>query len=289
MSERSPVVVGVDGSEVSALALRVAAQEARETDAPLRVVHAWLVTDPGLPLEHAPRLDSATEEQLAERLHEHVVDAVGDAAAQERVTYGYPGRVLAEESEDAALVVVGSRGLGAVRSALLGSMSAYVLDHARCPVMVVHAAPTDGVRRVVVAIDGSTPSLEALRWADARARRAGVPLVAVHAGAPVYSPLYPAPSMLLENWQGPEVSAERLVGWLRDTLGAERAAQVEQVVDSTPAARLVLDQLHDDDLVVLGHRGQGGVLGLRLGSVARRVAAHAPGIAVVVGGHLRDD
>jgi nucleotide-binding universal stress UspA family protein len=290
MTDRSPVVVGLDGSEGAIVAVHRAASEARGLGVGLRVVHAWLVTDPGLPLDAPPRLDPETEEQIAKGLHAQLAEALGakGGGVEERVTYGYAGRVLADESTRAALVVVGSRGLGAVRSALLGSVSQYVLEHASCPVMVAHGPPPAGPGRVVVGVDGSQASFAALRWADERARRADAPLVAVHAAAPLYTPLYPMPAMLLEDWQGPEVSAEKLNRWLREELGSERATQVERVVDTAPAAGLLLDQLGPDDLVVVGHRGNGGVVGLRLGSVARRVAAQTPGAAVVVRGASHD-
>lgn len=130
-----PVVVGLDGSGTSASATRVAAEEAWALTVPLRVVHAWLVTDPGLPTATLPRLDEATEQQLAKALREQVVATLGESGAdgvEERVAYGYPGRVLADASREAALVMVGSRGLGALRSALLGLHLA-VRPRARLP------------------------------------------------------------------------------------------------------------------------------------------------------------
>lgn len=285
MSTQEAIVVGIDGSSTSADAFCVAAREAGKRSSPLLVVHGWLVTDPGLPLEERATLTSETEAGLVVALHQQVIQLMADEAVgdvEERVVYGYPGRVLVELSTDASLVVVGSHGAGAVRGALLGSVSQYVLEHATCPVMVVHAR-AGSPSRIVVGVDGSPTSLQALRWGDAEARRDDVPLVAVHAGAPTFSPLFPGPSLLIPGWEGPAVAAERLDGWIRDALGPERAAAVERICQAQPAASLLLGVTGPDDLLVVGRRGTGGVMGLLLGSVSRRVAAHAPGTVVVLG------
>jgi nucleotide-binding universal stress UspA family protein len=286
MAEPRPVVVGLDGSEGAALALRVAAGEAHRVGSRLVVAHGWLITEPGLPLSVPAHLGAATQARLTEELHAEVVRHLpepGDLPVQERVVYGYAGRVLVEASEQAQLLVVGSRGLGALQRALLGSVSQYALERADCPVMVVHGVPAAGYRRVVIGVDGSPWSLAALRWGVDRAGRDDLPAVAVHAGAPVYSHLYPVPAMLLEGWEGPVVAGERLDGWLVSTLGEARAATVDRVVGNRPAAHLLLDCVTGADLVVLGRRGAGGVAGLHLGSVARRVASQAPGAVVVLG------
>jgi nucleotide-binding universal stress UspA family protein len=156
-----------------------------------------------------------------------------------------------------------------------------VLEHAGCPVMVVHTWPVGGPARVVVGLDASTAARLALRWAHRYARREDLPLVAVHAGAPVYSHYYPMTSMLAEGWEGPRVAAERLDGWLVQELG-EDAATVERIAGNGPAARMLLDAAGPSDLLVVGRRGTGGVDDLLLGSVSRRVAAQAAGSVVVV-------
>ncbi len=287
MTAPLPVVVGVDGSDGSMTAFRVAVREAYHRDAPLIVVHAWLLSAPGLPLDVPARLDDATEERLRVLLRVHVEDLLatekhGDVDVD--VTYGWGGRVLTARSDAAQLVVVGSRGLGAVRGALVGSVSNYVLEHATCPVMVVHQLLTEGPRRVVVGVDGSDASLAALRWANDYAVRASLPLLAVHAGgAAVSAILHPglATAHHGDGWN--RDGTRQLEQWLATTLGAERAGVVGSLVDSSPVTRFVLDLVHTDDLVVIGRQGTGGFAGLHLGSVARRLAAQVPGAVVVVG------
>jgi uncharacterized protein len=290
MTAPLPVVVGVDGSEAAAVALRTAVREAGERATSLVVAHGWLVTAPGLPLDTSAHLDDETEERIAKALHAHVTALLGDDAGKvpgpvgEHVAYGHAGRVLSDLGERAQLVVVGSRGRGPVRSLLLGSVSQYVVEHAPCPVLVVHEGATGAPRRVVVGVDGSPVSLEALRWADGEAQRRGLPLVAVYAGAPMEAGLlYPAPGMLLPGWEGEREAGRLLESWLAQALPADRAAAVERVSACRPAAGLLLDTAGPEDLLVVGRRGTGGVAGLRLGSVARRVTAHARGAVAVCG------
>ncbi len=142
------IVVGVDGSEHSAAALRWAAEEARLRDGRLAAVHAWTfvppsaVAEPGMiPVAATDLMDDLTlEREAAERTLDAALEAVlGDAAGEaERVlSEGSPADVLVDESANAALVVVGSRGRGGIRGVLLGSVSQHVVQHSRCPVVIV--------------------------------------------------------------------------------------------------------------------------------------------------------
>lgn len=277
---RRPVVVGLDGSSCSGVAFAAAVDQARRRGVRLLAVHGWLVTEPGLPIDRPAVLDDDTEERLAKSLHESVVELLGgadDVQVEERTTYGYAGRVLVDASAGASLVVVGSRGLGVVRSALLGSVSQHVLENAACPVLVARGdAPVTPAGVVVVGVDGSATAKQALQWADEQARLLGVPLVVLYAAIAEGSGLDPA---------GPEMPAvpetrRALALWVQDALGRERAAEVQQVVEPAAPAGALLARSAEDVLLVVGHEGVGGFL--RLGSVARRVATHADGPVVVV-------
>ena len=288
-TSRPVIVVGVDGAANSDQAFRLAVAEARARHATVLAVHAWLVTNPGFPLAQPARLDAATEKILLEALHEHLATALtGQEYGQieEKVVYGYAGRVLAQCSTDAALIVVGSRGVSAMRGALLGSVSQYVLEHAAAPVMVVHSDTAEPPKRVVVGVDGSPSSTAALQWADSYALDHKIPLVVVHAGGPPVSAfLVPGLSTsAVADWT--DAATAGLATWVEEALGSQRATDVRQQVDPRPAMTALLDLIDTDDLVVVGRRGAGGVKGLLLGSVARRLAAHVPGAVVVVGGTI---
>jgi nucleotide-binding universal stress UspA family protein len=88
------------------------------------------------PVVVAPTLE---QERAEEALLERVIAEEDVAGAEPRVVRGYPAESLADlaDDEDAELIVVGSRGRGAVRAALLGSVSTELIGVARCPVLVV--------------------------------------------------------------------------------------------------------------------------------------------------------
>ena len=108
---------------------------------------------------------------------ENILGAPHAPPVVQHVIQGRPAKVLIDAARDAALLVVGSRGHGGFTGLLLGSVSEHVLAHATCPVVVVHEhRATTG--RIVVGVDGSPESSQALRWA---ARQAGLTGCELHA------------------------------------------------------------------------------------------------------------
>ena len=113
-----------------------------------------------------------------------------DLEISPEVRHGSPADVLVELSAHARLVVVGSRGRAPVAATLLGSVSAKVATHARCPAVVVRGHPRTG--QVVVGLDGSPSSGDALEFAFDAAERYGTELLAVHVWRdPEYAPVVP--------------------------------------------------------------------------------------------------
>jgi nucleotide-binding universal stress UspA family protein len=133
------VVVGVDGSARSLTALRWAAAEARARDADIDVVHAWR-----LPILAAPPmtvgfpdytiLEDSGRAVLVAALSE---PALAGLRVRPHFVHENPARALIERAGDAGLVVAGTRGLGRVSGALLGSVCRQLLHHAPCPVVVI--------------------------------------------------------------------------------------------------------------------------------------------------------
>ncbi len=139
MSEgtRRRVIVGVDGSSTSRLALRRAAEEAIAHDADLEVIMAWSFLDH---LTGAPFDPHYGEPQARAELECIVDDELGDhrpASTVLRVDNDLAVRTLLAAAEGAWLVVVGSRGVGGFKGLLLGSVSSQVAHHAPCPVLIV--------------------------------------------------------------------------------------------------------------------------------------------------------
>jgi nucleotide-binding universal stress UspA family protein len=148
------IVSGVDGSPDSQAALRVAAGLANRLQLRLVVAH---VAEPayipygaaapfgGMAGRHAVREEAESQEENAARLLEEVVAAAGLVDAERRAGVGVPAERLAEvaDEEDAELIVVGSRGRGAFKSAFLGSVSNSLVGVARCPVLIVPPGATE--------------------------------------------------------------------------------------------------------------------------------------------------
>jgi|SRR5262245_32671695 len=135
------IVVGIDGSEESKHALLWAAEQARLTDAVLRIVYAW--EPPAVAGLHLPPM--LDWEPLEEQAHEfpgkfadQVLGPEPDVHVTTRTVRGRPAQVLVDVSAGARMLVIGPRGLGGLRGMVLGSTGHHCAAHARCPVVIVH-------------------------------------------------------------------------------------------------------------------------------------------------------
>ena len=281
------VVVGVDTSAGARAAVRWAADEADRRGLPLTAVLAWSYLDqPGV-TEGQPFVASFSSQDAREVLDGALADALGDRAAtvERRTVNDHAAQALVDVSMEAALLVVGARGLGRFRGLVLGSVSSACLHHARCPVAVirdVEPAQPHEPARVVVGVDGSHGSRRALAWAVEEARVRHAQLDVVHAwSAPVYPahPLVPATFDPREFEDGARAVIEDTLASV-DLRGLEPAP--ERLAVQGPAAASILDVAKGADLLVVGSRGRGGFTGLLLGSVSTQVARHAPCPVVIV-------
>ncbi|HEY6749962.1 MAG TPA: universal stress protein [Rubrobacteraceae bacterium] len=140
------ILLATDGSEEAALAVKTAADIATKTGSELHVVYV------GPSLEYAgmgpPQIadiPAPTHEQLSTEARELLdaeveqVKAAGGTVAQAHLGLGAPDQEIVDLAEklSAGLVVIGSRGRGGIRRALMGSVSDSVVRHAHCPVLVV--------------------------------------------------------------------------------------------------------------------------------------------------------
>ena len=138
-------------------------------------------------------------------------------------------------------------------------------------------------KKIVVGVDGSEPSRDALRWAIEEARLRGSTLLAVHAWqapvvpadiapVPMHVPAYDVAELEPRLEQGARTIVDRVV---EDVAGKHAGVEVRtEVVQGAPATVLI-DAARDAELVVIGSRGRGGFSGLLLGSVSHQVAQHA--------------
>ncbi len=135
------IVVGVDGSADARAAAEWAAREAEAHHGQLLIVHTW--SGPALaggPEMGALLRDDALEQSAEELLDDEVRHLRGLAFGLEletRLEYGSPTAALLDLAADAAMIVVGSRGMGRVAGLLLGSVSQAIVTRAPCPIVVV--------------------------------------------------------------------------------------------------------------------------------------------------------
>ncbi len=286
---RDRIVVGMDASEEARVAVVWAAQEATLRGVGLTLVHTVLPPTaassfgPGIPIG-LDVLDDLTNRARAELNAIAATLPVTDVQAY--VEIGSPSGALLEASEQAELVVIGSRGQGGFAGLLLGSVGTQVAAHADCPVIVVRGIADPAAQLVVVGIDGSGNSEAALAFAFDEASRHGWSVIAVHAwDVPAYDllvvPNAPVP-IALSDVADDEIrlAAEALAGF------EERYPEVDveqRLVRSAPVPAL-LDAAKDAALIVVGSRGHGQVVGALLGSVSNGVL-HRSTIPVAVVPH----
>jgi nucleotide-binding universal stress UspA family protein len=283
MTEPSPrpeILVGIDGSEGSELALGWAYREATLRNHPVTVLLAW--TADGLPRNVYRTAISADHQGLA-KAASGVLDRsiarvrMPDPPVELRRTVVDSDAVgaMLERSARTAMIVVGAHGHNPLHRLMAGSVSQRILHRAHVPVVVVRGgggSPGDA-RPVVVGVDGSTPSLIALRWAAEEAALRKAPLRVVHAyqlgGSPYAEVLDVVHPALRQHAE--ELLASAMAG------GVGEAADLEtttEAVADTPA-RALLRESGTAQLVVVGARGYGGFRELLLGSVSHQCVMHA--------------
>ncbi|MBX6769564.1 MAG: universal stress protein, partial [Actinomadura rubrobrunea] len=204
------VVVGIDGSAHAWKALDWAAAYARTHRLSLVLVHASRALRSGAGLPEAAREQLAAERtDMLNEARRYALKQFPEVEIGVRVSTDDPGRALVAESEQAALVVVGSRGQGGFEGLLFGSVGLHVAGHARCPVLVVPRTapyPADAPDAIVVGIEGRHPEEHAIGWAFEHAALTGARLIALHAVGGEFGSPY---QRLVEDME----LAEALAGW----------------------------------------------------------------------------
>jgi nucleotide-binding universal stress UspA family protein len=277
-SSQLPIVVGVDGSACSVVALDWAAAEAARRSCRLHVVHVspvtWMnvgpdavvLTEP-IPPSRPPFLDeSVVRVSAAWPDLEVTSDEVVEGAASGLVAL----------SDEAALVVVGSHGRSLVGRMLMGSVSRHLLTHARCPAVVVRGTPSVPGSPVAVGLDDSPTARGALRLACAEATLLGVALVVVHAWQDLslnsYGQWYPPVNVHDDLKADAEaLTADAVAEVVRDFPDLEVHLRVRE----THPVEALLDAARESQLLVVGAHGRGAFAGMTLGSVTTAAIHHS--------------
>jgi nucleotide-binding universal stress UspA family protein len=292
MSENSTkygILVGVDGSAESDAAVSWAAREASIHHEPVTLMHVVQPVVVNWPVGAGQSTVAEWQEDNARHAIDQgrksfsaAVDVELPSDVRTEVAYSHPVDALVDASTQARMIVVGSHGRGAAGRLLWGSVSKGVVEHAHCPVAVIHSdqrsGPVHPTAPVLLGVDGSPASEAATAWAFDEASRRKVALVALHAWSDVG--VFPILGMDWRTYQvqGEELLAERLAGW------QERYPDVQitrRLVCDTPA-RWLIEESQRAQLVVVGSHGRGGFAGMRLGAVAAAVAQSAKAPVIVV-------
>ncbi|WP_329445106.1 universal stress protein [Streptomyces canus] len=278
MTVRHHVVVGVDGSLVSTRALDLAADEAARRGTALRVVYAVPDRD-----EAGPVLASA-----ASRVYERypALKVVPTAVA------GDAARALTRESADAALTVVGTRGLGGVAGLVLGSVSLRLAAHARSPLLVVRGdRPHDDDRRNVLLGLESDTDAEVAVYALQEAERRGACLQVLHSWTHRHTtPELPSPipatspgqtRLAVHSRAEEAVPRFTMAGICEQHPGVE----VESRSVRTAPAHALVEATRGAAVVIIGSHRTGGPHGAHFGSVTHALLhrSHCPVLVVPTG------
>ncbi|WP_198597775.1 universal stress protein [Blastococcus atacamensis] len=300
LASRPRVVVGVDGSAGSRSALGYAMRAAVQRGADLDVVSSYapdLYWMGGAPVA-IPDMGSVRDD-----IEKRVLDMIGDVRSDVEMPPGTdtppfrtnlilspepPAAELLRRSRDGDLLVVGSRGRGAVRSALLGSVALHCVTHAPCPVVVVHPTVGEpgGTPRVVVGVDGSDAARAAFAAAidEAVQRNSELDVVATYAVVDYWTDLYSVviPSVDEIRSDARRAAEEQVTSVLQERPMGSAAPVVRIEAVEGAASDVLVERARGADLLVVGSRGRGAVRALLLGSVALHCAMHAPGAVMVV-------
>jgi nucleotide-binding universal stress UspA family protein len=285
------VVVGVDGSRSSEQALDWAVEQARLEHRPLTLVHALgpIGTSGTAWLDQAGVNQRDIIDALRQDGHDLLAAAraralavVPDLAVHEVLRLVDPREALLELSGEAAMIVLGSRGRGPVRSLVLGSVSVGVSRHASCPVVILRPHQAGVVRRgVLVGADGTARCRASLEFAYRQASLHRLPLTVMHCfwdarAATSGAHAVPADATGFEDQR--LLLAESVSGMTEKFPDVNVRTELARGLADDCLVRAAAQM----DLVVVGFHPAGAVSGLVYGSVASTVLEHASSVVAVV-------
>jgi nucleotide-binding universal stress UspA family protein len=286
------ILLATDGSEEAASARGAAVELTEKLGSKLEVVYVGdsvprigdmgpVYLDPSVEETVQQRLDEESRKLLDEQVKE--VEARGGTVAGSHLGTGNQADSIVRLAEelDAGLVIMGSRGHGGIKRALMGSVADGVTRHAHCPVLVVRGDGREPLfpARILLAIDGSDESREATKTAEGLASGTGSELYVVHAGPTAQLP-YTSP-YLAENVESYFEQSKKEAREFLESRVEEIRGEVDVTVHANlrpgdPAKEIVeLSDEIDAGLVVIGSRGLGGMQRALMGGVSDTVVRHA--------------
>lgn len=271
------VIVGIDASPESRIALHWATAEARRRDARLQIIHAvrphW--PDSALSPRHARLTAQRQAPKIIEAARADVREWAPDVEVGAHSEVGGGAAALIAAAQPGDLVVVGSRGHSEFSALLAGSTCQQVAMHAPTSVVVVRGCTGRVHGGVVAGFDGSSDDVLAVAFEMADALRC--PLTVLRAFRPS-TPAWPAdapPPDVLNATTAQAALRADLQAIVLPLVEKYPAVRVEVQVAGGNPAQLLVEASRDAQLVVVGSRGHGGFAGLLLGSVGLHLVHHA--------------
>lgn len=282
------LLVGIDGSETGSEAARWAAQLALGTGAELVAVTAWQAPQAEASPEDFERWQAEAQARLDGKLTEPI-RAVG-GQARHLLVHGKPSALLdTAAKEQADLLVIGTHGDSGFTSLHLGAEAHHLAHHSRGPLAIVpaphhvaepHRFPP--VKKIVVCVDGSEASANAVGWVADVAGSLGAQVSAIATWDPFVEWV---PETDPRSWhQDLERHAEEWIKPLRDA-GVPTDLLIRREVHPSEA---LLDAAADAQLIVVGIHGLSPITGARYGGTAIQVLNQTkiPVAMIPPGGHL---
>lgn len=259
-----PIVVGIDGSPGASRAVDWALSWAEALEVPVRIIASERV-----PPGHTPDSDSLGAKAEAVIRDEMARLSEKDAAVEihPEALVAHPVTALLDASREAGAVIVGSRGSGAFRGSVVGSISGSVAAQAYCPTIVIPPGASvdhDATGPLVVGFDGSEPAFRAARLAISAATVEGRSVRLVQAETGVTSPDEPLDDAV-------------------DELRADHPdVEVELITVEGDAVQALTDASREGAFLIMASQGHRGVPGFLLGSTTRALVQEAQSPVIVL-------
>jgi nucleotide-binding universal stress UspA family protein len=300
-TDSRPVLVGLDGSANAELAMWWAADIAVAAKRPLRLLTSYSLPvmvglgaaagymGPMLTSEEIHQIDAA-HRQAIEQAKTKVLAAHPDLVIETYLDQGSPATALLKASEDASMIVLGTRGIGATHALVLGSVSYAVAHRAKCPVVLIpESSDRSKPGRVVVGVDGSKNSIEAAIWALHFAESQNRSVELVSAWHYPYAAMSPEIGMVM----GPDIEelrsamlrdARKIVQAVKQQLsvaeGSTTSITTDVVEGSTTEA--LIEHAQPQDYLVVGSRSRSMLAAALLGGTTLAIAHRSRSPIVIV-------
>jgi nucleotide-binding universal stress UspA family protein len=288
------ILLATDGSKEAESAAKAAVRLAQETGSELHVVYVHALPlythDPS---SFEPEVRKRLEKAASTRLEQLVgrIEASGGEVERSHLGAGRPDAEIIDQAEEigAGLIVMGSRGFGAIRRTLTGSVSDSVVRHAHCPVLIVRGEAFVFPTKILLPTDGSEEANRAASTAIEMSGSTGSELYIVYVEPTPYAYEFAA-------WEGvnpdlptsinevalnrARVTLDEHVSRIRD-MGGE-IAEAHALAGHPDTEIVGLAGRLGIGLVVLGSRGLGPLKRALMGSVSDSVVHHSPCPVMVV-------